>query len=167
MSNRNDWTNVLDEMLTEIDDGIHIAQTGDTANKKTTGDSLSRKTTARVTSADLPFVSATIENTYFQSRYSHFTTWINNLNFINYPDEKKIGFTSAINTYLEMANSNKTSFKKLDIQVVKDIKEAGSKLRENPTDPFLNGYCDALLTIKKVLGQSKLVRFQELSNKLK
>ncbi len=167
MSNREkDWTTDLDELFSSWEDSVSIKVTTDTATRVQYGDTLRRKTYETTVSSIMPYVNSTIENTYFKSRYSHFTTWINNLNYTGYPDEKRNGFVSCIGRYMELANNNKNNFKVLDNQITSDFTEYSKEVKNSSADNFLLGYYDALLIIKRVLYQSRLVRYQELTNKI-
>ena len=166
MSRRDDWTTALEDMLSEINYSVYIRTGTDTVKRRTTN--ARTATSIPISSYQTnvtPFVNTTIENTYFKTRYSHFSTWINNLNYSNYPDEKKNGFATAIRRYLELADNNRYNFKVLDQQIIKDFNEYNTKVSASNADAYLRGYYDALTIIKKVLYQSKLMRFQELTNK--
>lgn len=178
MAENKSWNDSLDEMLTKLNNGDYIDQSvnefkrgvDDTVIgvRKTVGKNgnTTYTTNSNVYKVVVPHINRTIENTKYPSRYQQVLTCLENIQYDQYPDDKKQGYQSCINKYIDDVKNHQNSFKALDLQIDRDMREYKSKVKTSNVDAYLQGYYDALLMIKKVLNNSKLARLQELANKV-
>ena len=162
MTNRN-----IDDIFNAVDAAILSSQRvyKNTSTARVFRNSAQTNVRRNTENRVLPTVEDAVEKTIYKSRYTHFVQSVKHLNYKNYPDTKRSGFDSAINTYLDLANANQKNFKVLDERLLKDLADCREKIVQS-ADQYLYGYSDGLAVIKKLLNMSKITRFQELTGKL-
>ena len=166
----------LDELLNKLNSGDFMDQSiyefsevvNDTVQnyhqtKTTKGKNVQRTTYAAVK----PTIKPSVETATFASRYEQVMACLDNISFTGYSAEKKEGYQAAINRYRELAEKTPSNLLPLENSINSDITTSQRKIRTSTVDPYLSGYYDALLMVKKILFNSKLARLRVLSNKLK
>ncbi len=178
MAENKSWNDSLDEMLSKLNNGDYIDQSVNEFKKgvddtvigvrKTVNKNgkTSYTTSNSVYKIVVPHINRTIENTKYSSRYHQVISCLENIQYDNYPYDKKEGYDACIEKYINDVKTHQNSFKAIDQQIDSDMKEYKSKVKASNVDAYLQGYYDALLMVKKVLNNSKLARLQELANKV-
>ncbi|MBQ1877183.1 MAG: hypothetical protein II161_00050 [Erysipelotrichaceae bacterium] len=172
--NRN-YSDPLDELLDKLTSGYYVDQSVNEFSS-TVNDTVKNYQRARPNPSAArrtaykevkPKVIPSVDTATYESRYAQVTTCLNNIDFTGYSDEKIDGYKQAISRYLELIENNKMDLRPVEDQVNSDYLALRKQIKLSNAEPYLFGYYDASMMVKKVIFNSKLARLRELSNSLK
>ncbi|MGN1398425.1 MAG: hypothetical protein ACI4WG_00270 [Erysipelotrichaceae bacterium] len=172
--NNKTWNESLDEMLAKLNNGEFVNQSINDFEKaindsvygtKYKTNSYKGYSTTNYRTVQ-PYVNKAIDNTKYDSRYQQIKQCLSNIEFENYPDEKRAGYQQALDYYLAETDKYNDNLKLLEAEIKNDINTYRSKVRSSNVDSFLLGYYDGLQMVKKIINNSKNARFAELNNKI-
>jgi len=113
-----------------------------------------------------PMIETTYENAPYGSRYDQVDNCLRHITYpASYDAEKSDGHKAAVQQYLQLLPNNKTDLRPVEKQLADDILTCQRKLTR--PEPYLQGYYDALLLMRKIFYTAKLARLQELSNMMR
>jgi hypothetical protein len=180
--NKTNWSDSLDDMLEKVTDGAFVNSSlnefekvvndalknqpsGSTTSSKSTADAYSAKAKTSYTETK-PLINNMYESSDYASRYDQIDNCLHNITYpANYDSEKAAGHKAAVQQYSNLLPANQMDLRPVEEQLAADILTCQKKLVR--PEPYLQGYYDALLLIRKVFYASKLARLQELSAMIK
>ncbi len=170
---KNSWSDSLDDMLTKLNDGAFSNSSLNEFSKvvndtlgnphivRPSADAYASKAATSYTETK-PLIESQYEDSLYGSRYDQVDNCLRHLVYpTNYNSDKAAGHKAAVSQYLQLIGPARSDLRPVEKRLADDILTCQQKLIH--PEPYIQGYYDALLLIRKIFYNSKLARLQELS----